>query len=72
MGYRCKKSIDKKIISRKEIIPPKTPRSRIYNSDDDKAYIYVLDNPLILEKPIYKKFNQNSAISVSFSDLEFA
>ena len=68
----AKKVLIKKLYPVKEIIPPKTPRSRIYNSDDDKAYIYVLDNPLILKKPIYKKFNQNSAISVSFSDLEFA
>jgi len=68
----ARKVLIKKLYPVKEIIPPGTPRSRLYNSDDDKAYIYVLDKPLLLEKPIYKKFNQNSAISVDFSDIEFA
>jgi hypothetical protein len=67
-----KKVIIKKLFPVKEIIAPNTPRARIYNNEEDKAYIYVLEKPLILEKPIMKKFSQNSAIGVNFSDLNDA
>lgn len=74
IGLREWDSILKKVIIRKlypvnEILSPDNPRARIYNQDGSNAYIYILGNPLALEKPIIKKFSQNSAIGVSFSDI---
>lgn len=65
-----KKVIIKKLFPVKEIISPDNPRARIYNNDGSSAYIYILGNPIGLEKPIIKKFSQNSAIGVSFSDIK--
>jgi hypothetical protein len=75
IGLREWDSILKKVIIKKlypvnEILSPDNPRARIYNQDGSNAFIYILGNPFTLEKPIIKKFSQNSAIGVSFSDIE--
>ena len=66
---KLQKVIVNKLYPVVEVLEPDHPRSRLHNNGDGIDYIYVLNQPIILAKPIKKKFSQNSAIAVSFDEV---
>jgi hypothetical protein len=52
-----------------QVHEPHSSFAKKYNKNNGKDYLYELGNKLTLTMPIVKKFNQASAIAVSFQEL---